>query len=210
MSTAMADKPWIFDRIARGSEELYHQKKEKEVLEQLRGRVERERTRRYLDEELDVHDERVLKALEDLGFTREVLILLHIVPLIQVAWSDGRMDPKERAKILELAASRKIVPGTPAYDRLLPLLESKPPDEAFAACTRVIRAMFPTLSEEDRRGIEQNLPAYAAEVARASGGVLGMGAVSKKERAVLDRIAREIGEAHRDAVKVITSGIDEV
>jgi tellurite resistance protein len=203
----MADKPWIFDRVRRGSEEAYHQKKEKEALEQLRGRVERERTRRYLDEELDVHDERVLKALEDLGFTREVLILLHIVPLIEVAWSDGRMNPEERKKILELAATRNIVPGTLAYERLLPLLETKPADEAFAACTRVIRAMFPTLPEEDRRGIEENLPAYASAVAHASGGVLGLGKVSREERAVLEKIAREIGDAHRDAVKAVTSNI---
>ena len=201
----MADKPWIFDQAARGNEESYYKKKEQEVLEQLRRGVERERKRQDLAEELNIHDERVLQALSDLGFTREVLVLLHVVPLIEVAWTDGSVSAAERAKILELAALRGIVPGTPAYERLIPLLERRPSDEAFAACTRVIRAMFATWPEDQRRRIEENLPAYAAAVARASGGVLGMGAVSAEERAVLDRIAREIAEAHADAAKAVTS-----
>ncbi len=200
----MADKPWIFEQIARGSEESFFRKREQEILAELRRKVEHERTRKGLEQELNVHDERVLKALEDLGFTREVLVLLHVVPLLQVAWSDGSISARERAKILELAATREIVPGTPAYERLLPLLERRPPDEAFAACARVIRAMFSTWSEEQRRQIESDLPAYAAEVARASGGVLGLGAISPEERAVIDRISREIAEAHADAAKAVT------
>lgn len=203
----MADKPWIFEQIARGSEETFMRKKEQELLAELRRKVEAERARRGMAQELNVHDERVLKALEDLGFTREVLVLLHIMPLLQVAWSDGSISMAERAKILELAARREIVPGTPAYERLLPLLERRPPDEAFEACMRVIRAMFTSLPEEERRGVESNLPAFAEAVARASGGVLGIAAIGAEERAVLARISREIAEAHADAAKAVTADV---
>ena len=199
------NKPWVFDQIARGNEAAYQQKKEQELLEHLRRGLERERARRNIGEALNVYDERVLEALENLGFTREVLVLLHIVPLIEVAWSDGTVSEAERAKILELAALRGIVPGTPAYDRMIPLLQDRPPPEAFAAVTRVIRVMFSTLPEEDRRRVEEVLPAYAAAVARASGGVLGIGAISHQEEIVLDRIAREIAEAHAEAAKKVTS-----
>jgi hypothetical protein len=201
---SMSDK-WIFDQIGRGNEETYYKKKEQEVLEKLRSAVERERERRDLGEELNIYDERVLEALSDLGFTREVLVLLHVVPLVEVAWSDGAMSPTERAKILELAALRGIVAGTPAYERLLPMLENRPPPEAFNACARVIRVMLSSWPEDQRRQIEENLPAYAAAVARASGGVLGIGAVSRQEQAVLDRIAREIADAHAEAAKGVAS-----
>jgi hypothetical protein len=203
----MADKPWIFEQIARGSEETFMRRKEQELIAELRRKVEAQRARQGLGQELNVHDERVLKALEDLGFTREVLVLLHIVPLVQVAWSDGTMSKAERAKILEVAATRGIVPGTPAYERLLPLLERRPPDEGFDACMRVIRAMFTSLPEEQRRQVESNLPAFAETVARASGGLLGIGAIGAEERAVLERIAREIAEAHADAAKAVTANV---
>lgn len=199
----MANKPWIFEQIARGSEETFFHKREAELLAELRRKVASERKRKGLEEELDVHDERVLRALEEMGFTRDVLVLLHAIPLVQVAWSDGTMSPAERGKILELAATRGIVPGTPTYDRLLPLLERRPPDEAFDACTRVIRAMFSHWSEEERRTYETDLSTYAVAVARASGGVLGIGAISAKERAVLERISREIAEAHAEAAEAV-------
>ena len=201
----MADKPWIFDQRGKSAEESYHHKKEQEALDRLRGRVEQERKRRGLSEELNIYDEKVLDALDELGFTREVLVLLHIVPLIEVAWSDGSISPAERAKLLEIAASRGIVSGTPAYEKMIPMLDERPAEAAFRACTRVIRAMFATLTPEQQRGIEGNLPAYAAAVARASGGLLGMAAISSAEQAVIDRISREIAEAHADAAKKTTT-----
>jgi hypothetical protein len=199
----MAGKEWIFDKVGRGSEETYFRQREEKLLAELRRRVEQERARKGLAEELNIFDERVLTALEELGFTREVLVLLHIVPLIQVAWSDGTISAAERSKIVEVAAARGIVPGTPAYARLEQLLERRPPDEGFDAVFRVIRAMFSTLPEEQRRAIETDLPAFAAAVARASGGVLGVGAVAAAEKAVLDRIAREIAEAHEEAAREV-------
>jgi len=198
-------KPWIFDQISKGSEDSYFRQREEKLLAELRKRVERERARKGLSEELNVSDERVLAALEELGFTREVLVLLHIVPLVQVAWSDGTISPAERKKIVEVAAARGIVPGTAAYERLERLLAQRPPEEGFEACLRVIRAMFATLPDAQRKAIETDLPAFAAAVARASGGVLGVGAVGAAEKAVLDRISREIAEAHADAAREILS-----
>jgi hypothetical protein len=199
-------KPWIFDQIARGSEDSYFRAREEKLLAELRKRVERQRARQGLSEELNVADERILAALEELGFTREVLVLLHIVPLVQVAWSDGKISGAERRKIVEVAAARGIVPGTPAYERLENLLAERPPDEGFEACLRVIHAMFATLPAEQRRAVETDLPAFAHAVARASGGVLGIGAVGAEEQAVLDRIARELAEAHEEAARELTRG----
>jgi hypothetical protein len=202
----MAGKEWIFDQVARGSEESYFRSREEKLLAELRRKVEQQRARKGLADELDIHDERVLDALEELGLSREVLVLLHIVPLVQVAWSDGKISPAERKKILEVAGARGIVPGTPAYAKLEELLAQRPPDAGFEACLRVIRAMFSTLPDAQRRAVETDLPAFAAAVARASGGVLGLGAVGAEEQAVLDRIAREIAEAHEEAAREVTRG----
>jgi len=130
--------------------------------------------------------------------------ILHLVPLVQVAWSDGGVTEAERTKVHEVAALRGVTPGTPGYLMLEKLLDKRPPDRAFDVCWRVIRAMFTAWPEEKRRACEVSLPAYAAAVASVSGGLLGFRAISADERTVLQRVAREIAEAHTEAARTIT------
>lgn len=197
-------KSWIFEDIAKGREEAYFRQKEIELIEKLRRRFHQQQDHERLAEEVAVHDELILKAFEELGFTRETVTILHLVPLIQVAWSDGGVSEAERAKILEMAALRGVTPGTPGYLMLEQLLYTRPSDRAFDVCWRVIRAMFTAWPEDKRRAFEVSLPAYAAEVASVSGGLLGFRSISAQERTALQRVAREIAEAHTEAARTIT------
>jgi uncharacterized tellurite resistance protein B-like protein len=135
---------------------------------------------------------------------RDTVKILLLMPLVQVAWSDGRVSDAERSKIRELAASRAVGPGTLAYDTLEELLDERPPDRAFDLCWRVIRAMFATWPEEKRQALAVSLPAFATEVAGASGGLWGFRSISAEERTALQRITREIAEAHTEANRTIT------
>ena len=82
-------KPWIFEEIARGREEAYFRQKEAELIEELRRRFHQQQDRERLAEEVGVHDEQILRTFEELGFSRDTVTILHLVPLVQVAWSDG-------------------------------------------------------------------------------------------------------------------------
>jgi cell division septum initiation protein DivIVA len=62
----------------------------------------------------------------------------------------------------------------------------------------------PRWPEEKREALEDKLPAYATEVASVSGGLLGFRSISREERAALQRVAREIAEAHAEAARTIT------
>jgi hypothetical protein len=197
-------KPWIFEEIAKGREEAYFRQKEIELIEKLRLRFHEEQDRERLAEDVGVHDEQILRAFEELGFTRETVTILHLVPLVQVAWSDGGVSEAERAKIHEMAALRRVTPGTPGYLMLEKLLHQRPSDRAFDVCWRIIRAMFTAWPEEKRRDFEVSLPACAAEVASVSGGLLGFRSISADERTALQRVAREIAEAHTEAARTIT------
>jgi hypothetical protein len=197
-------KPWIFEEIAKGREEAYFLQKEAELIATLRRLFHQQQDRERLAEEVGVHDEQILCAFEELGFTRETVTILHLVPLVQVAWSDGGVTEAERAKIHEVAALRGVTPGTPGYLILEKLLDKRPADRAFDVCWRLIRAMFTAWPEEKRRAFEVSLPAYAAAVASVSGGLLGFRAISADERTVLQRVAREIAEAHTGAARTIT------
>ena len=84
------------------------------------------------------------------------------------------------------------------------LLHTRPSDGAFDVCWQVVRAMLAGWPEEKRRAFEVSLPAYAAEVASVSGGLLGFHSISAEERTALQRVAREIAEAHTEAARAIT------
>jgi hypothetical protein len=197
-------KPWIFEEIARGREEAYFRQKEAELIEELRRRFHHQQDRERLADEVGVHDEQILRTFEELGFSRETVTILHLVPLVQVAWSDGGVTEAERAKIREVAALRGVTSGTPGYLMLEKLLDRRPSDRGFDVCWQVIRAMFSAWPEEKRRAFEVSLPAYAATVASVSGGLLGFRGISAEERTALQRVAREIAEAHTEAARTIT------
>lgn len=197
-------KPWIFEEIAKGREDAYFRQKEAELIEELRRKFHQQQARERLAEQVGVHDEQILRTFEELGFSRETVTILHLVPLVQVAWSDGGVTEAERTKIQEVAALRGVTPGTPGYLMLEKLLDERPSDRAFDVCWRVIRAMFTAWPEEKRQAFEVSLPAYAAAVASVSGGLLGFRSISAEERTALQRVAREIAEAHTEAARTIT------
>jgi hypothetical protein len=199
-------KPWIFEEIGKGREEAYFRQKEAELIEKLRQKFREGQDRARLAEEVGVRDEQILRAFEDLGFARDTVTILHLVPLIEAAWSDGAVSEGERSKIYHIAALGGVLPGTPSYALLEKLLYTRPPEHALDACWRIIRAMVDVWPEDKRHTLEVSLPAYALEVARASGGVLGLRSISAAERTALQRVAHEMAEAHTEVERTITAG----
>jgi len=85
------------------------------------------------------------------------------------------------------------------------LLDKRPSDRAFDLCWRIIRAMIMAWPEEMRRALEVSLPAYAQAVASVSGGLLRFRSISAEEKTALQRVSREIAEAHTEAARTITT-----
>lgn len=196
----MADRD-LWDERRRSYESEYFQRRERELLEKMRERGRRERAQQELAEPAGVSDDEILKALHDLGYTRETVILLHLVPLLQVAWIDGSVSSAERAGILEAARLRGVEESSPAYRQLIGWLDKKPLDGFFEDTLRLIGNLLTIMPESESSKHKQDLLSYSNAIARASGGILGIGSkVSNAEQEVLDRIAREISSAHPSAV----------
>jgi hypothetical protein len=194
----MSSSNWIFEDIAKGREEAYFRQKEQELIAALRQKGQKQRERERLAEALGIHDEEILVKLEELGFSRDTVAILHLVPLVQIAWSDDGVSKDEREKIYQLAALRGVTPGTPGFAKLETLLNERPSERDFDFCWRIIRAILVTWPENQREMLEVTLPTYASEVARVSGGWLGFHSISKEESAALQRIGRELSEAHAE------------
>jgi hypothetical protein len=60
----------------------------------------------------------------------------------------------------------------------------------------VISAILESRSREEREADRRDLLSYSLAVASASGGILGLGKVSREEERVLARLTRELERIH--------------
>jgi hypothetical protein len=196
-----------FPGRAKQAEEEYFRRKEQELVAKLKERSERESRRKGLAEAVGVTDDAILAAIEEMGFSRDVVVVLHLFPLVAVAWADGELADTERAKIVEAARAWGIAPGTPADARLEEWLRERPDPVTTDRALRLIRDIlaFRTLDKGD--DYRANILGMCEAVAGAAGGFLGLGAkVSGAERAVIERIAGELVQSHTTAVRKVLEG----
>ena len=188
-----------FAARGRALEEEYFRKREQDLIEKLRTRAAAEAERHRLGEQAGVADEEILQDLQDLGYTPETVMLLHLVPLVQMAWAEGGVSDSERALIVEAARARGVEAGSPADRQLAQWLTSRPSERLFERTLRAIRAFLQARPAAEREATRRELLSDSAAIASASGGVLGFGAVSAEERALLARLSDELERAHGPA-----------
>jgi hypothetical protein len=185
----MADDHPLGER-RRSHEEDYFRKKDRELIERMRQQAAAEQARKDLGAEAGVTDPKLLDELAQLGFTKDTVRLLPLVPVIEVAWAEGGITPAERKMLTELARARGIEAGSAADQKLSDWLERQPGEDVFRRATRLIAALIDanapsTLSASD-------LIKYAEQIADASGGIFGLRRISADERSTLARIAEEL------------------
>jgi hypothetical protein len=186
----------LFGSRRRTHEDEYFRRQEQEVIEKLKQRGRDEAARRQLAERTGLADEELLKDLMALGYTPETVMLLHLVPLVQMAWAEGSVSERERDLIVEAARARGIDAGSAADVQLRSWLTTRPSQELFDQTLRAIRTILEAGSADARDAGERDLLAHLTSIASASGGILGFGKVSPEEQEVLSRVTAEIQRAH--------------
>ena len=173
----------------REQEEDYFRKQDQELIERMRKASAAEASRRELGEKTGLSDPKLLSELEALGFTPETVILLPVLPILQVAWAQSGVSTAERELVVGYARQRGVAAGSAADGQLAEWLERKPSEAVFAGGTRLIRAMLGTNAPAAQDLNVDELLAHCQSIASASGGVLGIGAVSGEEKEALGRIS---------------------
>jgi hypothetical protein len=179
----------------KGLEDEYFYRKEKELVEKLRRRRQEEEQIKELAEATGVPDEDVLKTLSELGFGKDTLPLLYLVPLLSVAWADNKVTGAEKKLILEAARLHGVEEGSPANQKLEYWLTSRPDDKLLDQTLSVIAHLAQTDTLSAEKMDREELLDLSTRIAAASGGILGLvGTISDDEQAVLDRIAAQLGK----------------
>lgn len=158
---------------------------------------ERDRARAELGAELEIEDEALLERLIELGIRPDTAPAFEAIPLVEVAWADGAVDREERWRALASASAFGLELGRPAHAQLELWLRRRPEPAIFDAWVAFAELGLarPAAAARARRVL-----AAAFEVARAAGGVLGLGRISAAEREVIERIRRALGRHARPAV----------
>jgi hypothetical protein len=132
--------------------------------------------------------------------------LLYQIPLVQVAWANGKVTAREREWVLKLAGLRGAAPERPAYQQLTEWLENRPSDDFFQTSLRIIGYLLDTLPEKERQSARLNMVNFCTQIAVVSGGILGFGnKISEAERAVIDDIAAELERNHRETAQQVVA-----
>ena len=128
------------------------------------------------------------ERIHALGFEDEAEGIFDLLPLVEVAWADGEIQPTERALILNVLQIRDLARGK-AFTTLEALLEKAPSETYVEESLAVLRELV--RSEPERA---QTIVGLCVLVAEAAGGFLGIRSVSPEERAAIERIAEALGE----------------
>jgi hypothetical protein len=171
-------------RRTKAQEEDWFREREEAARAQLRAQREAAARRERLAAALELAHGPLLERLEALGVTAENAAAFRVLPLVEVASADGRVDEAERRALLEAAAEAGVVFGSEAHATLEAWLERPPGEALFEAC----RAW----SRPERSDRLRGLLARARDVAACSGGLLGLGRVSRAEQRVLERLAAAV------------------
>lgn len=193
----MTDSKEWFGNRERALEDEYFWKKDHEIIERLREKGRLEAERGELQAQLGIVDEQVLTDLQAAGFAPESLGLLHLIPLVEVAWAEGDVTPRERELVLALAARRGITEGTPPYRQLNEWLDRCPDARFFEVAYEAIRGMLSRLDATARAQTEHDFLEWATKVAEATGGILGMVPACRDERECIKQIEARLTDKQR-------------
>lgn len=175
-------------KLQESLEDAFFQEQERKILEKRRALHQLEETKQNLAAASGIRNEAVLNKLISLQVHPEALASLALVPLVEVAWSDGSISDKEREAVLN--ASQQAAARQPGLDHelLKQWLTHRPAPELFTAWEAYVHGLRELLNPEETRALQEEILAHARQIAGASGGLLGIGAVSAREKEVLDRV----------------------
>ncbi len=183
----------LFEERRRTQEEEFFRRQELSLLEKMHRSAALEAERQNIRQAAGVEDDDLARALQELGYTPETVPLVYVVPLVHVAWAEGRLTARERDRIEAAARGRGIEVGSAGHRQLVQWLDSAPPAEFFGRTLQVLRRLLDALPTPEREVARRNLLVCCYEIAGASRGVLGIGPrVSADERTLLETIEAKL------------------
>jgi len=173
-------------------EEAFFRQMNQKLTEKLQAENKKKLDKDAISKLTGISSDELLERLVALKLGASTVAAFGILPVVEVAWADGRIDDKEQRAVLE-ASKQAGLTGT-AAEIVEAWLKDRPAKAVFDTWKEYIAAVSSRLGPDEKALMKNEMLGRAKSVAEASGGFLGLGNhVSKEEQAVLDRIAAAFG-----------------
>ena len=185
----MADE-FLGDR-KKALEESFFAKENARLLERMKAESKDRATAEALASVTGVHDDAVLDELVALGIESDTWAAISLVPLVEVAWANGKVEPKERRAVLSAAEASGIAPGSPSHELLERWLAHRPDARLMEAWGEYIIDLCANLGDGEKTLVKEDIIGRARAVAKAAGGFMGLGSkISAEEDVVLNQLEK--------------------
>ena len=166
-------------------EQAFFRKRDADLIAEMRRRENEQTRKKMLTEISGITNEDVLQQLIAQDIHAEKLAAFLLIPILEVAWADGEVDPAERNVVFHAIEEAGILRGSVALRLTEQWLERRPDPRLMKIWTTYTRELMGQMTPEARKCVKQTVLEHARAVAEASGGVLGFGRLSSDEKAVL-------------------------
>ena len=180
-------------RRGQALEDLFFQQRDNVLLERIRTQIVAKQAREALAKVCGISNEKVLKSLVKQGIAPGTLVALTMIPLVYVAWADGKIEAKERNALLKAANENGIRDDSPAFELLSSWLGTKPKPELLDGWKLYTTSLRCTLDSAAYGQVTTAILERTTEIAKSAGGILGLGAISASEKKVLDNLEKALG-----------------
>ena len=153
-------------------EGLFFRERDQKILARVRAEYRRRAMREALRGATGVSDDIVDRILS-FGVDTQSLPAFLFAPLIALAWSDGRVDDRERRAILDEIEAAGLSRRSVAHRVFKGWLKKQPPPGFMETWEDYIRALCKPLALRERAWLASAIRWRAHAAASASGGILG-------------------------------------
>jgi len=185
----MDDTVFFQDKSGRVLEDIFFSKQDKILLDKLHQMEKMKETKKDLAQVSGITNDDILQKLVELNIRPEIVATLALVPLVEVAWADGKIEEKEKTAVLEAAGQSFVSKDSPDFDLLKRWMERKPDAKLLEAWEHYIKGLCEKLTEHQKTALKKDLLGHARQVAESAGGILGLGnKMSKLEQDILTKL----------------------
>jgi hypothetical protein len=190
----MSPQPSSFDERRKALENAFFHKRDEQLLQQFRERMERLDRKTKLVEATGIQDESLVDRLVDLQIQPETLSALTLVPLVEIAWADGTVHAKQRHAVLTAAERAGLSPESDGHRLLERWLDEKPGPELLQVWKDYVHFLSARIGQAAAQAMRDDILDRAWFVAEAARGVFGFHKVAREERAKLEELTALLEE----------------
>ncbi|MEM6291750.1 MAG: hypothetical protein AAGA54_10810 [Myxococcota bacterium] len=180
--------------MSSDEEDVYFQQQEQDQRAELRHKMamaaKELEDKRSIAGSVATDDLEVAARVKALGFDGDSARIFDLLPIVHVAWADGKIQRGERSAILKILESRGIERGSEAFRTMESLLEEKPADSFMRESLSVLRDVTGGLGDRSASIVDMCI-----KVAASAGGFLGL------------KIGQKIGDNERKQIESIVASL---